>query len=63
MTDNNFSGSDNTVAGTIGGTAYILLLQISSTEMMKTMLLATLGAMVSFCVSLFLKWVVRRMRK
>ena len=63
MTDNNFNSDNHTIAGTLGGTAYVLLAQISSTETIKTMLLAVLGAMVSFFVSLFLKWVVRKLRR
>ena len=61
--DNNFTGHGNTVSGTIGGTIYVLLLQVSFTEISRTIFLAALGASVSFLVSLFLKWLIRRLRK
>lgn len=43
------------LSGTCTGTALVLLMQISHTEVLKTVLLATLGALVSFLVSLLLK--------
>lgn len=42
-------------SGTCTGTALVLLMQISHAEVLKTVLLATLGAVVSFLVSFLLK--------
>ena len=53
----------STKAGTIGGTLLVVLLQIKSSELVKTALLAAIGAAVSFGVSLFMRWTVKRMKK
>lgn len=53
----------NTRAGTAGGTLLVLLLQLSSGELIKTALLAGVGAAVSFAVSFALQRLVRRMHK
>lgn len=50
-----------TVIGTIGGTA-LAVSGITSTDIEKTVLLATLGATVSVLVSLFLKWLVQKVK-
>ena len=42
-------------AGTAGGTLLTLLLQVSSTELLKTMVMAATGAAVSFLVSFALQ--------
>jgi mannitol-specific phosphotransferase system IIBC component len=52
-----------TTAGTIGGTLLVFLLQINSAELLKTIVLAAIGATVSFSVSMVLKWVVRKVRR
>jgi mannitol-specific phosphotransferase system IIBC component len=50
-------------AGTAGGILTILLVNINSGEILKTITLAALGAVVSFTVSICLKWVVRWLKK
>jgi hypothetical protein len=45
--ENNANVDASTKAGTIGGTLLVLLLHISSEELVKTALLAALGAVVS----------------
>ena len=57
----NVEGS--TKAGTVGGTLVILFLHLNSAEIYKTIALAAIGAVVSFGVSLFLKVLMKRMRK
>lgn len=52
-----------TLAGTAGGTLLVVLLQIGQGEVFKTVLLAAIGATVSFCVSVFLKWLCRRFKQ
>lgn len=53
----------STRAGTIGGTLLVIIIQINSEELLKTGILAAIGASVSFGVTLLLKMVVQRMRK
>lgn len=52
-----------TRAGTLGGTFLVLLLHITSEELLKTALLAAVGAAVSFGVSFVLNRVVRRRKR
>ena len=55
-------GSDgHTGAGIAGGTALVLL-NLTTLQLVETILLAVLGATVSFTTSVALKWVVRRLR-
>ena len=48
-------------AGTAGGILFVLL-DVSSQEMMKTAVLASIGVAVSFTVSLLLKMVVKKIK-
>jgi hypothetical protein len=61
--DTNFHSNGNTAAGTVGGTFLVLLLQLNSTEIIKTVVLAAIGAAVSFTVSYTLKYLVRYLKK
>jgi len=45
-----------TVKGTIGGTLLTLFATIDVQDYMKTIILASVGAIVSFVVLKFLKW-------
>jgi uncharacterized membrane protein YgaE (UPF0421/DUF939 family) len=55
---------DHTTAwGTLSGTALTVLATINSMDIVKTVVLAIIGASVSFCVSLFWKWVWRFLRE
>lgn len=48
-------------SGIIGGTGTVLLANIHSTEILKTVVLATTGAVVSTLVTAFVrKWIVGR---
>ena len=49
-------------AGTAGGLLFVLL-NVTSAELLKTAVLASIGAAVSFTVSLVLKMMVRKMRR
>jgi hypothetical protein len=53
----------HTRAGTAGGTLLVVALQISSQEMLKTVVLAALGAVVSFWVSHLLQRLVKKRTK
>lgn len=50
-------------AGTAGGVVTIILVNINSGEILKTIVLAAVGAVVSFTVSICLKWMIRRLKK
>ncbi len=45
-----------TILGTVSGTGLTVLANIGSTDIVKTVVLAAIGAVVSFCVSVSLKW-------
>ena len=52
-----------TKVGTAGGTLTIFLMNITTTDVMKTAVLSAIGAAVSFGVSLLLKMFIRKWRK
>ncbi|MEO6723639.1 MAG: hypothetical protein ABIN67_24945 [Ferruginibacter sp.] len=55
---------DNTTkAGTAGGTLLTIFANIHSEDVMKTVLLAAVGATVSFCATIFLKALVKHLKK
>jgi hypothetical protein len=55
---------DNTTkAGTIGGTFLSIFFNIDNEDLVKTGILAAIGALVSFSVTLFLKFLIKRIKK
>lgn len=57
-------GNDHTTSvGTTAGTVLIVLANISSQDYIKTIVLAIIGAVVSFYVSQLLKWLTRKKEK
>ena len=54
-------GNGSMKAGTAGGLLFVLL-NVTSAELLKTAVLASIGATVSFTVSLVLKLIVRKIR-
>lgn len=55
---------DNTTRrGTAGGTLLTILGNINSEDILKTIVLAAVGAVVSFVVTLLLKTVAKRIKK
>lgn len=55
---------DNTTkAGTAAGTLLSIFANINSMDLIKTALLAAVGAFVSFCVTIALKALVKRFKK
>ena len=57
-------GFDNsTRAGIAGGTLLAIFVNIQYTDVLKTALLAAIGAVVSFCVTMCLKLLIKRIRK
>ena len=55
--------SNTTVIGTAGGTFLSVLPNLHSEDVLKTIILATLGAIVSFLISLLLKMLIRKHKK
>ena len=53
----------NTMAGIACGVILTLIVNIQYGEVLKKAVLAAMGAVVSFCVSLLLKMIVKRLRK
>ena len=53
----------NTKAGTLGGTLLTIVANIQSSDLFKTAMLAMVGAVVSFSVTLFLKFLIKRFKK
>lgn len=50
-------------AGTLGGTLLVVLVHISSQEVLKTIVLAAIGAVVSFGVSWMMRFLVGNRKK
>ena len=55
--------SNPTVVGTAGGTFLSILPNLHSEDIVKTVLLATIGAVVSFILSLALKSILKKHKK
>jgi hypothetical protein len=53
----------DTRMGMWSGTVLVVLANITPGELMKTIILATVGAIVSFAVSWLLKWSVLRYKR
>jgi hypothetical protein len=52
-----------TKAGTVGGTLLTFFYNLHLEDLAKTAILAAIGAIVSFCVSIGLKAIVKHFRK
>lgn len=55
--------SNPTLIGTAGGTFLSVLPNLHSEDVLKTVLLAVIGAIVSFVLSIMLKFIVKKYRK
>jgi hypothetical protein len=55
--------SNSTAIGTAGGTFLSVLPNLHSEDVLKTIILATLGAIVSFTISLVLKLLIKKHKK
>ena len=53
----------STAAGTLGGTLTTLLANVESPDIVRTVLLSCVGAIVSFVISMVLKWVTKKWLK
>ncbi|HEX3025506.1 MAG TPA: hypothetical protein VHP12_09860 [Chitinophagaceae bacterium] len=54
---------NGTKAGTAGGTLLTIIINIKSEDVLKTMVLAAVGAVISFAVSFLLKQFIRMLKK
>jgi hypothetical protein len=54
---------NSTKAGTIGGTMLTILVNIKGADLVKTAILAAVGAVVSFTVTLVLKFLIKFFKK
>ncbi len=61
--ETNLSTGPDTLTGTAGGTLFVVLVHISSGELLKTTVLAAIGAVVSYTVSWGLKFLVKRLKR
>ncbi len=52
-----------TLLGTVSGTALTVMVNIGSSDIIKTVVLAAVGAVVSFCVSIGLKWLITKIKR
>ena len=59
MNESKMNEHSYTKTGTIGGTLTIILANINSADILKTAVLAGIGAVVSFGMSLLMKMLVR----
>ena len=55
--------SNSTVIGTAGGTFLSVVPNLHSEDVLKTIILAALGAVVSFLISLLLKLFIKKQKK
>ena len=54
---------NSTKAGTIGGTLLAIFANITNEDLLKTALLACVGAVVSFTVTIILKLIIKLLKK
>ena len=54
---------NTTKAGTAGGTLLTIFANISHDDILKTAILAAVGALVSFTITIFLKSLIQRIKK
>ncbi len=50
----------STAIGTMGGTVFTVIGNIQSSDLVKTVTLAIVGATVSFALSMLLKWTAKK---
>jgi hypothetical protein len=50
-------------AGTFGGTLLVIIIQIQQGELIKTAILASIGAVVSFGVTTVLRWILKKVKR
>lgn len=61
MADQHFTAG--TKAGTAGGTLLSVIANLDASDILRTVILASVGAIVSFSISMLLKWLVKAKRR
>ena len=49
--------------GTAGGVLLVVLIEIDAAALIQTAILASVGAVVSFTVSMVLRWLIKKVRR
>lgn len=57
------SAQGSAAIGTVGGTVFTIIGNIQSSDLIKTVILATVGAVVSFTLSMLLKWATKKLKR
>jgi len=57
------TNDNTTIIGTVSGTILSVVAMFDAGDIIKTVIMATIGAVVSFLVSRGLKWIWGRLRK
>ena len=57
------TAGNHTLMGTVGGTFLSVLPNLHSEDVLKTVFLASLGAIVSFVMSMALKYLIKKHKK
>ncbi|UPQ78276.1 hypothetical protein M0M57_11670 [Flavobacterium azooxidireducens] len=57
------SQTNSTLVGTVGGTFLSMVPNLNSEDLIRTVILATVGAIVSFSISVLLKYLCRKHKK
>jgi len=57
----NYISDIHTRTGTLGGTLLVIILNIDATQLLSTVILAASGAVVSFVMSVFCKYLWKKM--
>jgi hypothetical protein len=63
LIQNEMTTSNPTLMGTAGGTFLSVVPNLHSEDVLKTVLLAAVGAIVSFGISMVLKFIIKKYRK
>ena len=53
---------NDTISGTLGGTLLAVITQLDGSDIIRTLILASLGAIASFVVSHFCKWCLSKVK-
>lgn len=54
---------NDTIAGTVGGTILAIIPQLDTADVVRTLILATVGAVASFFVTQLCKWLWAKRKK
>ena len=61
--DVNYQPDNAMKAGTAGGMLLALLMKLDAASLLETAVVAAVGAVISFGVSVLLKWALRKIRR